>query len=140
MPDNALYNTVMSANTKATFKKYAMYIIGGIFSLITISSSMHYVDSGESVRFQNNFTGAHEWTLTEGYKLKAPFFSEVDTYNSITTIAITDDRKLIETASATRPPLLVGFADNYSGIMEVSFRAKLSTNSIQLEAMHQDVK
>lgn len=121
-------------------KNTGIVIAGCLFAFITITNSTHYVGSGESVRFQNDVSGEHEWVQKEGIKWKAPFFSTVNSYNSVSTIAITDDSKLLETSSATRGPLNIGFADNYDGDIEASFRAKLSTDPRILEYMHQDVK
>ena len=107
---------------------------------ITGLSSFTTVDSGETVRIQNTMSGTYEWHMTEGMKFKVPFFSKVDTYNSVSTIAVTDDQQLIDTASATRQPLSVTFTDNYGGIMEASWRVRLSTDPARLEMMHQEVK
>lgn len=125
---------------KASIKKYSVIGLVSILSLSTALSSFTTVDSGETVRIQNNLSGGYEWHQTEGVKFKVPFFSKVDVYNSVSTIAITDDQALIEASSATRAPLTVGFADNYTGTIEGSFRVKLSTSDEQLESMHQDVK
>ena len=115
--------------------------LGGIISLVIVyNASTLNVDSGETVRVQNNVSGEREWIQQEGIHFKLPFFSKVDIYNSVSTISITDDEKLIETSSAVRNPLDVTFADNYGGKIEVSFRAKLPTSDLLLEQMHQDVK
>jgi len=121
-------------------KKYAAIAVGSIFLLTVILNSYIVVDSGETVRIQNNFTGGYEWHQQEGMKLKAPFFSRVDVYNTVSTVAVTSDSALISTSSAVRSPLLVTFADNYGGNIEASWRAKLPTSDEQLEAFHQDVK
>lgn len=119
------------------------YIIWGLSIMLFImlyNSATVNVGSSESVRIQNNLTGDYKWVQREGIHLKLPFFSQVARYNSVSTIAITDDQVLIDTASAVRPPLAVAFADNYGGLIEVSFRAKLPTDNERLEYMHQDVK
>ncbi len=123
-----------------SIKKYAMY---GLFSVTAITLALNSyttVDSGETVRIQNNLTGGYEWHQTEGVKLKAPFSSRVDFYNTVSTVAVTDDQNLINTSSATRRPMLVTFADNYGGNIEASWRVKLPSGDNKLEAFHQDVK
>ncbi len=115
---------------------------GGSFFIlaIVILNSFTTIDSSESVRIQNNFTGGYEWHTTEGIKLKFPFFSRVHVYNSVSTVAVTDDDGVIESASISRPPLPITFADNYGGQLEASWRVKLPTSPEQLERFHQDVK
>lgn len=108
--------------------------------LVTAMSSYTTVDSGETVRIQNTISGAYEWHMKEGMKFKVPYFSKVDVYNSVSTVAVTDDRQLIETSSTTRMPLAVTFADNYGGALEASWRLRLSTSPEELEMMHQEVK
>jgi hypothetical protein len=103
-------------------------------------NSVELVGGSESVRIQNDITGKYSWYTTQGTKMKVPFFSTVETYNSVTTVAVTDDKALLESASATRPPLSVSFADNYGGQLEASWRARLPTSHELLERFHQDVK
>lgn len=125
---------------KAAGKKGILYG-AGIFTAIVIGfNSYTIVDSSESVRIQNSLTGGFAWHQTEGVKLKVPFFSRVETYNTVSTVAITDDKQLIDTASAVRSPLLVSFADNYGGHIEASWRVKLPSSDALLENFHQDVK
>lgn len=127
-------------NAMKSIKKYAIYSIAGTAALALALNSYTTVDSGETVRIQNNLTGGYEWHQTEGVKFKAPFFSRVDVYNTVSTVAVTDDHNLIKTSSATRQPMLVTFADNYGGDIEASWRVKLPTGGEKLEAFHQDVK
>lgn len=138
MENADLQKAVKSA--KSIGKKGAIALATAFAVIIGYSSATLNVDSGETVRVQNSISGDYEWIQKEGIHMKVPFFSEVAVYNSVSTIAITDDDKLLDTASATRGPLGVTFADNYGGHIEVSFRAKLPTSDKQLEAMHQDVK
>jgi hypothetical protein len=73
-------------------------------------------------------------------KLKMPFLSKVHIYNSVTTVAVTDDEGIIESASVSRQPMPVTFADNYGGRLEGTWRVKLPTSPEMLEKFHQDVK
>lgn len=136
--EDKMSNTLESAANIG--KKTILYTAIGAIVTATAFNSYTTVDSGESVRIQNNVSGGYEWHQTEGVKLKVPFMSRVDVYNSVSTIAVTDDERLVETASAVRAPLHISFADNYSGAVEASWRVKLSTAPEELEAMHQDVK
>lgn len=111
-----------------------------LMGIILVASSFTVVDSGESVRIQNSLNGGYKWVLKEGVHFKVPLFSKVDTYNSVSTIAVTNDEALVDTASAVREPLLVGFADNYSGYIEASWRVRLPTDPERLERIHQEVK
>ncbi|AUR91633.1 coil containing protein [Vibrio phage 1.161.O._10N.261.48.C5] len=129
---------VKSVGSKIASWGWKGLLIGGIF--ITGLSSFTTVDSGETVRIQNTMSGEYEWHMTEGMKFKVPFFSKVDVYNSVSTIAVTDDQEIRETSSAVRAPLAVTFADNYGGMLEASWRVRLSTSSEKLEQMHQEVK
>lgn len=112
----------------------------GLLTAIIALNSYITVDSGESVRIQNNFTGNAEWHTTEGMKMKVPFFSKVHIYNSVTTVAVTDDEGIIESASVSRQPMPITFADNYGGRLEGSWRVKLPSSPDDLEYFHQDVK
>ncbi len=114
-------------------------VAAAVLAVIALNSVVT-VNSGETVRIQNQITGNHTWYQDEGIKFKVPFFSKVVTYNSVSTVAVTDDEALIDTASTYRLPLVVGFADNYTGRIEASWRLKLPTDDKSLEAMHQDVK
>lgn len=138
MEENTMENMMKSA--MGIGKKTILYTAIAAVLGVTALNSYTTVDSGETVRIQNNITGGYQWHQTEGVKMKVPFMSRVDVYNSVSTIAVTDDDRLLDTASATRPPLHISFADNYAGTVEASWRVKLSTSPEKLEAMHQDVK
>lgn len=124
----------------STIKKYGVGIVGGLFAFILLMNSFTTIDSSESVRIQNNFTGGYTWHTTEGMKWKVPFFSKVHTYNSVSTVAVTDDEGVSERASVSRLPMPITFADNYGGRVEASWRVKLPTSPDLLEKFHQDVK
>lgn len=128
-------NTFLSGAKSFGLKSLLVAVLG-----ITVLNSCTTVDSGETVRIQNTITGSYNWHQKEGMKLKVPYFSKVDVYNSVSTVAVTDDKQLIETSSTTRMPLAVTFADNYGGALEASWRLRLSTSPDELEMMHQEVK
>lgn len=121
-------------------KSYAKWGGGAFLAFILAFNSFTIVDSSESVRIQNSFTGGYTWHTSEGVKFKVPFFSRVHTYNSVTTVAVTDDEGIIDSSSVSRPPLPVTFADNYGGVLEGTWRVKLPISPEKLETFHQDVK
>ena len=109
-------------------------------SLVTGFNSFIAVSAGEKVRVQNTASGNFKWHQSEGVQFKAPFFSTVSRYTDVATIAVTDDEDILDTASVTRSPMAVTFVDNYGGRLEASVRVKLPSDTVMLEAMHQDVK
>ena len=123
-----------------TVKKYGTAVALGLGLFVTGMSSFTTVESGELVRIQSTMNGNFEWHQTEGMKFKVPFFSRVDNYNAVSTICVSDDEEIVNTASAVRAPLMVTFADNYGGLMEACWRVRLSTSPDKLEQMHQEVK
>lgn len=114
--------------------------VGALFALVVAYQSFTVVEAGEVVRIQNTLNGNYSWETQEGIKFKIPFFSRVDNYNAVTTVAVTNDEELLRTASAVRDPLLVTFADNYGGLMEASWRMRLPVAPEKLEMIHQEVK
>lgn len=126
--------------TKTNPMKPLAYVLGAIAGLALVMDSFTVVEAGEVVRIQNTITGSYEWHTQEGIKFKVPGFSRVDNYNAVTTIAVTNDPELLNTANAVREPLLVTFADNYGGHIEASWKVRLPVSSEKLEMIHQEVK
>lgn len=121
-------------------KKFGITGVVGFAAFVTVMSSFTTVGSGDLVRIQNNLTGNQEWIMTEGFALKAPFFSTVVTYPQEGTIAVTDNEELCDTASLCANPRQVGFADTYGVTVEASFRYSLPRDAEALERMHDKVK
>lgn len=108
-------------------------IIIGLNSFITVSV-------GESVRVQNNITGGHTWYTSQGMKPVLPFFTNVERFSDVVTIAVTDDKEVSDTAGSVQSPMYVKFADGYGGKIEASFRVKMPVAPADLEKIYQDVK
>jgi hypothetical protein len=120
--------------------KNGVRIAVGLALGVTVMSSFTTVGSGEFVRIQNNLTGSNTWVMSEGFALKAPFFSNTTTYSQEGTVAVTRDPETCDNATLCSTPRQVTFADTYGAVIEASFRYSLPRNAELLEAMHDKVK
>lgn len=110
-------------------------------SIVVLNASTVSLDEGKSTRIMNNATGEYTWHQGRGgYEFVVPFMTDIVEYNTISTVAATDDDDLLDTVSASLPPLSVSFTDNYGGQLEASFRVQLPSSPQKLEAFHQAVK
>ncbi|CAL9981118.1 hypothetical protein VPHD479_0237 [Vibrio phage D479] len=123
----------------------------GVGAAIIIGSTINYNDSGVSTRVQQPIFG-HSWVKEEGYYFTLPLVSRTKSYNQKGTIASSDNRSIIETASLTTNPRDYQFADSYEMGIEWSMRYEIpmadedivdengNVISIGLESMHKSLK
>jgi hypothetical protein len=123
-----------------SFGKWIAIVAVALMLVITGLSSYTKVDSGESLRVQNNVTSEVSWYLTEGYRLKAPFVSNTIRYPQEITIGISDNKENCDTASVCAAPRTVTFADTYDMTLETVNRYSLPRSPELLEKMHDKVK
>lgn len=129
-------NLLATKLTKRAVLSYAAIAVAAL----TINSSIYSVNVGEQVRVQNSMSSTYEWVSNQGMHLKAPFVTSLERYTDVTTVAITDDEDILDTAGVTREPMDVTFIDNYGGKLELVFQLKLPTDSTKMELIHQDRK
>lgn len=120
-------------------KKHIIAGISTLALLVTASSAILNVNSGEYVRYQKP-SGDYEWFTSPGYKFVMPFVSTIETYNETSTISFSFSEDTREAASLGEAPFMTKFADGYWGKGEYTFRFKLSPDPDQLEKMHIAVK
>lgn len=120
-------------------------VIGSVLSvlllLLIFTSATVSLNEAKSTRIMNTLTGEYEWSQGKGgFVMVIPFFNRVDEYNTVSTVAATDDEELLESVSSGLAPLSVTFADNYGGQLEASFRVRLPSGHEELELFHQAIK
>lgn len=130
----------MEKNIEQFLIKKLPYVGVALVAFIVLMSSFTTVGTGELVRVQNNLSGGNTWYITEGFKFKVPFFSNVTRYSQEMTVAITNNDELCDTASICGRNRDVTFADTYGIDLETSFRYSLPRSPEALEKMHDKVK
>lgn len=120
----------------STFGKTAA---GIAVALLIGYNSFGYNDSGVSTRLQQPMMG-HTWIKEEGFYFKLPLVSKVRSYNQKGTIASSDNKSIVETASLATPPRALQFADSYEMGVEWSMRYAIPSVDADLESMHRSLK
>jgi hypothetical protein len=111
------------------------------YSLVFIlgASSINYNPGGVSTRIQEPLIGA-TWVKEEGFYFTIPLLSRTRSFNQKGTVASSDNKSIIDTASLTSVPRNLQFADSYEMQIEWSLRYEIPIDDPSLEGMYQSIK
>lgn len=119
-------------------KKLYLIVVAVVLSLLTLNSSLYYVEGGEFVREQSP-SGGSEWAITQGVHVKMPFFSRIDRFNQFITIDMSEGDDA-ESATVDRGAQNIKFSDTYTGVISTSWRFALPVDPVKLEKIYQSTK
>ncbi|WP_353573210.1 SPFH domain-containing protein [Candidatus Albibeggiatoa sp. nov. BB20] len=108
-----------------------------IFGLMFLGSWYFETNAGHTYFYQNTLTGGTDVYTEPGVHLRMPYFSKITEYKQVMTVGFGEQDTYV---TRNIREVSVRFADTYTGLITVTFRFKLPTDTEKVKTMHREFR